>query len=455
VADRSRLDNPIEAPLHRPAPSAPDVGREPWPEDTEAASPPDRARSYFQEHPHARWLFIMLAILAVAVGAYVWHYYSMRESTDDAEIDGHIVPVSPRVGGTVIGIDVSDNQYVEKGAILGQLDPKDYQVALEHARADLANAQAAAAAVGTGIPIVSTTTTSTLSSSHAALNAARKEVEAAQAHTREAEANYTKVAADLKRAALLVAKEEISQQQYDAAVAAEQSAKASVEAAQAMVASAQSHVAQAEAGVRAAQTGPHQVAVTRARAAEAQAAVLRARAVVDQAELNLQYTTVRAPFAGVVSKRSAEPGQVISAGQPIFSLIDLENIYITANFKETQLGHMCPGQPAIIHVDTFRHDYRGYVDSFSGATGERFSLLPPENATGNFVKVVQRLPVKLVLEKGEDPKHDLRPGMSVEPTVMTERPCSNPSGTAAPRSPDAGLPGTGTPSAMPAGGTGR
>ena len=448
---RRGLGTPEEK-LRGQASGPPNEGREPWQEETESASERDRAG--FQVHPHARWLLIVVAILAIAVGAYVWHYYSLRESTDDAEIDGHIVPVSPRVGGTVIAIDVQDNQYVERGAEIAQLDPKDFQVALERARADLANAQAAAAAAGTGVPIVSTTTTSNLSSAEATLNAAHKEVDAAQARAREAEANYTKVAADLKRAALLIAKEEISQQQYDAATAAEQGAKAAVEAAHALVASAQSHVAQAEAGVRAAQTGPHQVAVTRSRAAEAQAAVLRSRAAMDQAALNLQYTTVRAPFAGIVSKRSVELGQVISAGQPLFALIDLENIYITANFKETQLRHMCPGQPAIIHVDTFARDYQGHVDSLSGATGQRFSLLPPENATGNYVKVVQRVPVKLVLEKGEDPNHNLRPGMSVEPTIMTERPCASPS-EPAPQPSEPNTPGAGTPALPLPGGSGR
>jgi membrane fusion protein (multidrug efflux system) len=349
------------------------------------------------------------------------------------------------VGGTVISIEVRDNQYVERGAVVAQLDPKDYQVAVDRARADLANNQAAAAAAGTGVPIVTTTTTSSLSGAQANLNAVRKQVEAAQARTREAQANYTKLAADLKRAQLLVAKDEISQQQSDTAVAAEQAANAGVEAARAMVASAQSQVAEAEAGVRAAQTAPRQVAVTRSRAVEAQASVQRSQAALAQAELNLQYTTVRAPFAGIVSKRSAEPGQVISAGQPLFALVDLENIYITANYKETQLGHMCPGQPALIHVDTFGRDYQGHVDSFSGATGARFSLLPPENATGNFVKVVQRIPVKLVLNQGEDPHHDLRPGMSVEPTVLTDRPCANPAGSAPRQSLETHPPGTANP----------
>jgi membrane fusion protein (multidrug efflux system) len=364
-------------------------------------------------------------ILLVAAGIYVWRYYSAHETTDDAQIDGHIVPVSARVGGTVISVHVQDNQVVERGAILVQLDPKDYQVALDRAKADLANAQAAAAAARTGVPITTTTTTSNISTAEAGLNAARKQAEAAHARIQEAQANYNKVAADLKRAQMLVAKDEISRQQYDAVVAGEQSAQATLSAAQAAAAAAQSQVAQAEAAVRASRTAPQQVAVTRSRAAEADAAVLRAQAAVQQAELNLQYTTIRAPFAGIISKRSVEPGQVITAGQPLYALVDLEDVYVTANFKETQLEHMCPGQPATIHVDAYGRDYNGHVDSLSGATGARFSLLPPENATGNYVKVVQRLPVKVVFDPGQDPNHLLRPGLSVEPTVLTNRPCQH------------------------------
>jgi membrane fusion protein (multidrug efflux system) len=382
-----------------------------------------RARSYFHAHPGARWLLIVALILVVALGAYVWHYYSIRESTDDAEIDGHIEPVSARVSGTVISVQVQDNQFVEKGVILVQLDPKDFQVALDRARADLANAEAATLTARTGVPISTTTTTSNVSSAQAILDAARKQVDAARARQREAEANEIKVVADLKRAEVLVAKDEISQQQYDAAVAAAAVAHAAVQGAVAAVASAESQVAEAEAGVRAARIGPQQVAASKSRAAEAEAATQRSRAALEQAELNLQYATVRAPFAGVISKRSVEPGQVITAGQPLYALINLENIYVTANFKETQLGHMCPGQPALIHVDTFDHDYKGHVDSLSGATGARFSLLPPENATGNYVKVVQRIPVKLAFESDQDPQHGLRPGMSVEPTVMVDKPC--------------------------------
>ena len=417
MADRRTTQDELE---QRPRDAQNDEAREQWPEEAEETSRKDRAKGFFREHPNARWVVLLVLIVAVAAGVYVWHYYSIRESTDDAQIDGHIGPVSSRVPGTAIQVNFEDNQQVKAGDILVQLDPKDYEVALARARADLADAQAAARAAQTGVPITSTTTTSQTSTAEANLNAAQKEVDAAKARLLEAQANYNKVSQDLKRYEQLLAKDEISRQQYDAAVAAEQGASATVEAARAAVAAAGSHVSQAEAGVRSAQTGPQQIQVTNARAKAAEAAVQRAQATVQQAELNLSYTTIRAPFAGVISKRNVEPGQVVQAGQPLFSIVNLDDIWVTANFKETQLEHMRPGQPAKIHVDTYGHDYNGYIENIGGATGARFSLLPPENATGNYVKVVQRIPVRLRFDKGVDPNHTLRPGMSVEPTVITK-----------------------------------
>lgn len=394
--------------------------REPWPEEAEETSRKKKARTYFREHPNARWAFLLVLVVIVVAGYFVWQYYSVRESTDDAQIDGHIVPVSSRVPGTVVAVNVQDNQYVGAGAVLVQLDPKDYEVALARAEAELADTQAAARAASVGVPITSTTTTSQTSTATANLNAAHKEVDAANARLREAQANHNKVAQDLKRYEQLLAKDEISRQQYDASVAAEQGARATVDAAEAAVAAAQSHVIQAQAAVSAAQTGPQQVAVTSAKAKAAQAAVQKAEAALQQAKLNLQYTTIKAPFAGIVSKRNAEPGQVVQAGQPLVSVVNLEDIYVTANFKETQLKNMKPGQPAEIEVDAYGHSYHGHVTSIGGATGARFSLLPPENATGNYVKVVQRIPVRIDFDKGQDPNHLLRPGMSVVPTVLTK-----------------------------------
>jgi membrane fusion protein (multidrug efflux system) len=364
---------------------------------------------------------LLALIIIIIIAAYaVWSYYASRESTDDAQIDAHIVPISARVSGTVEKVNVNDNQYVEAGTVLVQLDPTDYQVALERARAELQDAMATLQAARTGVPLTHTTTSSTLSNAQARLRAAQQEVSASQARLREAQAEYKLASDDVRRFAQLIKKDEIPQQRYDAAVTAEQQAAASVDAARAAVANAQSHVAQAQAMVQGAETAPQQIAITRAKAGAAEANVARLKAALQQAELNLQYTVIRAPVTGIVSKKTVEPGEVIQAGQPVLALVNLEDVWVTANFKETQLKNMRPGQPAKIEVDAYGRTYNGHVDSIGGATGARFSLLPPENATGNYVKVVQRVPVKIVFEKGQDPHHLLRPGMSVVPTVLTK-----------------------------------
>ncbi len=390
-----------------------------WQEE-EQRSRRQRARSYFREHPRAKWVLLLILIVILAAGLWVWHYYSIRESTDDAQIDGYIYPVSSRVAGTAIQVNVDNNMYVDKGAVLVQLDPTDYQVALQRAEADLADAEASAAAARTGVPITQTGSASQLNVAKANLAAAQREQDAARARLADAQARYNKAQSDYRRMQQLIARDEISQQQYDAAVAMEQAAAATVDAERANVAAAQSRVAQADAQVRAAETAPQQVAVTRSRASAAEAAVMRAKAAVAQAQLNLQYTTIRAPVSGIISQRNVDPGQVVQAGQPLFGIVDIDNIWVTANFKETQLKNVRPGQPTKISVDAYGHTYSGHVDSIGGATGARFSLLPPENATGNYVKVVQRVPVKILFDKGQDPHHLLRPGMSVVPTVLTK-----------------------------------
>ncbi len=392
--------------------------REPFPEEEEASAK-RRARSYFQQHPGAKWVLLIVVAAAVLIAVLLWRYYAARETTDDAQVDAHIAPISSRVSGTVTAVNVDDNIRVKAGDVLVQLDPKDYQVALAQAKANLADAIAGHRAAQTTVPITHTSTASALETAHANLAAAQKEVNAAQARLREAEANHTKTAQDLERFRQLVAKDEVSRQQYDTAVAAEQAARATVDAAHAAVAAAQSHVVQAEAQVRAAQTAPQQVAVTEARAGAAGANVQKYEAAVEQAELNLQYTTIKAPVNGIVSKRNVEPGQVVQPGQPLMSIVNLDDIWVTANYKETQLERMKVGQGASIHVDAYDRDYKGHVDSIGGGTGARFSLLPPENATGNYVKVVQRVPVKIVFEPGQD-LSGLRPGMSVVTTVRVK-----------------------------------
>jgi len=394
-----------------------------------------------------RAVLAVIAIAAVIAAAAWWWVSRSRETTDNAQIDGHIAPVASRVAGTVLEVKVVDNQRVEAGAVLVQIDARDYEVALARAKADLADAEAALEAARAGIPITATTTSSQVATATAGVersgtgiaiagkdvDAARARLAAAQARLREAQATETRTARDLERMAQLIAKDEVSQQQYDAAVAAAEAARASVEAARAAVAESEQAVAaaegrrsqaveaerQARADLRSAGTAPAQVAVIRARAASADARLAQARAIVAQAELNLAYTTLRAPVAGVVSRKSVEVGQVVAPGQPLLAIVPLDNVWVTANFKETQLTDMRPGQKARIQVDTYGRAYDGHVDSISAATGARFSLLPPENATGNYVKVVQRIPVKIVLDGPKDPARPLRPGMSVTATVYT------------------------------------
>jgi membrane fusion protein (multidrug efflux system) len=377
----------------------------------------ERRAGFFREHPRAKYMLALVALLLIAGAIFVWHYYSVRESTDDAQIDAHINPIAARVTGTVIRVLHDDNDVVNAGELLVELDPKDYQVAVDRARADLASAEANAVAAHAGVPLTTTTSSGQLAAADAALTAAQREVESARARVEESEANYTKVAADLKRMEQLVAKDEISRQQYDAAVAAAASARATLDASQSAVATAESRVAQARAQAETAHTVPEQIKVTRARAGAATADVQRAQAALAQAELNLRYTKIVAPVTGVLSKRNVEPGQVVQAGQPLFSIVNLDDIWVTANFKETQLKNMRPGQKAEIKIDAYGRSYTGTVESVAGASGARFSLLPPENATGNYVKVVQRIPVRIRIDKGQDPNHSLRPGMSAVPTV--------------------------------------
>jgi membrane fusion protein (multidrug efflux system) len=400
------------------------------------------------ENPRVR---IGAAIVALGiVGVVIWLWVTAgRESTDDAQVDAHVTQIAARVGGTVLRIHVDDNRQVEAGATLVEIDPRDYQVALERARAALADAEAAALAARTEVPITSQSTSSTLTTAQggvaqatSGVAAAQKQVDAsqarvasAQAKLREQEATATKAARDVERLRGLLAKDEVSQQQFDAAQAAADAARAATDSARSQVSEAeagvlvaQSQLEQARAGERqanaalqSAQTAPQQVKQIHARAEAAEAQAKQAKAAVQQAELNLEYATIKAPVAGIVSRKSVEVGQVVQAGQPLLAIIPLENVWVTANFKETQLRDMRAGQKATVKVDAYGgRTFNGRVDSIAAATGARFSMLPPENATGNFVKVVQRIPVKIVLEAGQDPDHQLRPGMSVVPTVYTK-----------------------------------
>lgn len=389
-------------------------------DDTPLEQPVIEKKSFFAEHPKAKWIILAAVVVLLLGGIRLWMYYSVRETTDDAQIEGYVVPIAPRVSGTVVSVNVNDNQPVKTGDVLVQLDPRDYQVALQKTEGDLSDALSSAQAARTGVPITSVTYTSQLSMTQANLEASQKEVDSAEATLRQASANYSKAADDLKRYQQLISRDEISQQQFDAAVTAEKAARAAVDAAQAGVVVAQSHVLQAKAQVAAAGTASDQVMVSRARAGSAEGLVQTRTAAVEQAKLNVEYTTVRAAIDGNVTNKQIQIGQVVQMGQPMMAIVPLEDIWVVANYKEDQIKNMRVGQPVTIHVDAYGRDYNGHVDSFGAATAAKTSLLPPENATGNYVKVVQRIPVKIIFEKGQDPQHILRPGMSAVPTVLTK-----------------------------------
>jgi membrane fusion protein (multidrug efflux system) len=377
---------------------------------------------------------VIAVLVLLVVGFFVYRYLGSYESTDDAQVDGHVNSVSARVSGHVTKLNVEDNQFVPAGTVLVEIDPADYQVAYERAKADFEDAQAAAVAAGVNVPITSVNTTSQVSASEADVNSARagiqvaqQQFEAAKAQLQEAEANNVKAQNDVVRYKQLVDKQEISQQQYDQATAASKAsaagvegARASADAAKQQVTQAQGRLVQAQANWNNANTAPRQMQITRARATSALAEVQRKKADLDQAALNLQYTKIVAPVNGIVSNRTVEVGQNVAPGQELMKVINLDDVWITANFKETQLRNMKVGQRVTIEVDANGRSYNGKVDSIAGASGARFSLLPPENATGNYVKVVQRIPVKIVLDAGSNNDHQLRPGMSVTPKVSTQ-----------------------------------
>jgi membrane fusion protein (multidrug efflux system) len=405
-------------------------------EPAEESNGESTRRGLFERNPRAKTLvFLAILIALVAVGWYWWN--SRRwESTDDAQIDGHIYPISARVGGQVVKVSAEDGQFVHKGDVLVQIDPTDYKVAVDRAQADFQDAQANAQAAAASVPVADVGSTSQINSTsadvtsaQAGVSAAQKQVEAAQAQVVEAEANAKKLNADVDRYKILLDKREISQQQFDQATAAAISAnatvtarKASLVAAQEQVRIAQSRVDQAKANWSNAKITPKQVEAIRARAVAAGAQAQRANSSLDQAKLNLGYTTIVAPVDGIIGKRSVQVGQNVALGQDLMAVVPLREIWVTANFKETQLSHMVPGQPVEIKVDTYGgRKWYGTVSSIGAATGAKYSLLPPENATGNYVKVVQRIPVRILFDNFDKPDFNqdglLRPGMSVVPDI--------------------------------------
>ena len=393
-----------------------------------------------------RAIVLLIGLAAIVAGSfYAWRYFGAYESTDDAEVDGHINAISARISGYVLDVPVEDEQYVKAGDVLVRIDPKDYSVALANARADLAAAEAAFLSSRTDVPITSTTANSQLKNarsgradSEAALLGAQRQLRAAQARldtaeaqVREAQSTYKNTVDDVTRYKLLIAKDEISQQRYDTAVSVSDTARATVDArqaaavegeqnvrvAQSAIDQANARIAQADASIESALTAPQQVAVSLARAKSAEALVAQKRELVEQAQLNLSYCTIVAPVSGIVGKKTVESGANVSPGQQLMAVVPLDDIWLTADFKETQLRLMKPGDPVLFSVDAFGREYRGKVTGIGGASGSRLSLLPPENATGNFVKVVQRIPVRIDIDSNQNSDQRLRPGMSVEPKV--------------------------------------
>jgi membrane fusion protein (multidrug efflux system) len=388
-----------------------------------------------------------VVLIVAIVGLFL--YYHDRESTDDAQIDGHITPIASKIYGKVASVLVDDNQAVKAGQVLVKIDPRDYQAAVDQAKGALELAESEALSAGVDVPRTAENVASGTSNADAQLLGAQADVASAQATYEQAQtadlayaqanvnksmANAALAQADLARYKPLMERDEISKQQYDAAKAnadatasalkADQEklaqAQRNVEVVKAQLDAAKARVMQARAGVEGALADKKQVGMRTADAQAKVAKVAQARGALDAAQLNLSYTDVVAPVDGVATHKQVETGQIVQAGQGLLVVVPLQDVWVTANFKETQLRNMHPGQKAEVRVDTYGRTFSGHVDSIAGATGGVLSLLPPENATGNYVKVVQRIPVKIVLDPVPAEKAVLRPGMNVDATVITK-----------------------------------
>jgi len=375
-------------------------------------------------------VFILLVLVAAVVG---WYLYSAGfEDTDDAQVDGHLNPIASRIDGTIKYVYVDDNQTVEAGKPLVELDPSDNQVSLHQTQAQYDQAMAQLSAAHPNLPITRISNSSDLSSgeakvaaAEAALAAAQHDLASSNAKLKESQAVNDRSQADFSRYQILYDKKEVSRADYDqyrASAAAQTQTVASNEAA---MASAQQTVEQRIAQVsqqrsklkQTESSAPLQVAIREADIKSQQANAESAAAALEQSKLNLGYTRIAAPVAGVITQRSAEVGARISKGQQLFMIVQTGDLWVTANFKETQLARIHPGQHVRIHVDALHDDFDGTVESMPAVTGSRTSVLPPENATGNYVKVIQRLPVRIRFNNGQKDLEKLRPGMSVEPKV--------------------------------------
>ena len=392
---------------------------------------------------------IVFLVLAVIAAAAAWFYFHYRDqvSSDDAQVDGHISAISSKVSGNVVDVLVNDNQAVKAGDVLVRIDPRDYQARVDMARAAVLEAENHVKTAQLTVPWTNEATQSGTEAAEAQVASAQAEVDrariayeqasgadmqAAAANVRAKEASQQRAQSDLERMKPLVDKAEISQLQYDAYLAAAKVAQSELDGARDRVNSAQkeaairkaaldtaqTHVALARAALATSHANRKEVPIRTSDVGTAQAGVEAARANLEAAQLQLSYTTITSPIDGVVTRKSVEMGQIVQPGQGLMAIIPLQDTWVTANFKETQLANVHPGQRAEIQVDMYGKSIGGTVDSIAGATGARMSLLPPENATGNFVKVVQRIPVKILV--GHNSALVLRPGMNVDVTIFTK-----------------------------------
>jgi membrane fusion protein (multidrug efflux system) len=394
-------------------------------------------------------LYIIAAVFVLAVFGGTYLFMTRGEiSTDDAQIDGRLVPVAPKVSGYISQLLVDDNQIVTKGQVIARIDPRDRKAELDRAQASLDSAEAQAEASTVDVPLTSNTTDSAILAAEANLSVAQAQllearrtaekshnadISVASAELSDRKANYERAHADLGRMQTLIAKKEISSLQFDRYAQAERSAQGQLDAAEqtlaaqhdtadirdASVQTAMSKVQQARAEVSEAKANHQQVSVRTHDSAAMQAAVKMAQANVETAKLQLSYTEVLAPQDGTVTRRTVENGAFVSQGQTLLTIVPTHDIWVTANYKETQLRHVKPGDRAAITVDQTGKTISGHVDSIANATGSRLSLLPPENATGNFVKIVQRIPVKIVLDPADVKSGVLGVGANVDATIYT------------------------------------
>jgi membrane fusion protein (multidrug efflux system) len=400
-------------------------------------------------NPKIQRLALIGGVVLVVAVLGLFFYYHDRESTDDAQVDGHITPIASKIYGRVAVVLINDNEAVKAGQTLVKIDPADNQAAVDQAKAALDLAESEARSAGVDVPRTAENVASGTSSADAQLLGAQADAASAQASYEQAQtadlsfaqanvekskANAALAQADLARYKPLVEKDEISKQQYDAAKANADASASALKADQEKLAQAQRNVAvmkaqldaasarvlRARAGVEGAQADKKQVSMRTSDAQAKVAKVAQARGALDAAVLNLSYTNIVAPVDGVATHKQVEPGQIVQAGQGLLVVVPLQDVWVTANFKETQLKNMRPGQKAEVKVDTYGKTFSGHLDSIAGATGGVLSLLPPENATGNYVKVVQRIPVKIVLDPIPPDQAILRPGMNVDATVITK-----------------------------------